>query len=52
MSDVLLGFGRFITRKPRLREFHEGGDPGFAGFEARYPDDHLLIVVLSKWIRS
>lgn len=42
------GFGWFITRKPRLREFHEGSDPGFAAFEARYPDDRFLIIVLSN----
>jgi D-alanyl-D-alanine carboxypeptidase len=42
------GFGWFITRRRRLREFHEGSDPGFAAFEARYPDDGLLIVILSN----
>jgi CubicO group peptidase (beta-lactamase class C family) len=42
------GYGWFITSTPRLREFHEGSDPGFAAFEARYPDDGLLIVVLSN----
>src|SRR5579859_6230972 len=42
------GFGWFVTRKPHLREFHEGSDPGFAAFEARYPDQGVLIVVLSN----
>ena len=42
------GYGWFITRKPRLREFHEGSDPGFAAFEARYPDAGTLIVVFSN----
>jgi CubicO group peptidase (beta-lactamase class C family) len=42
------GFGWFITKEPRLREFHEGSDPGFAAFEARYPRDGLLVVVLSN----
>jgi D-alanyl-D-alanine carboxypeptidase len=42
------GYGWFITRKPRLREFHEGSDPGFAAFEARYPEAGALIVVFSN----
>jgi CubicO group peptidase (beta-lactamase class C family) len=42
------GFGWFITNKGRLRQFHEGSDPGFAAFEARYPDDHLVIIVLAN----
>jgi D-alanyl-D-alanine carboxypeptidase len=42
------GFGWFITQKPYLREFHEGSDPGFAAFEARYPTKGMLIVVLSN----
>jgi hypothetical protein len=28
--------------------FHEGGDPGFAAFDVRYPDEHLVIVVLAN----
>lgn len=42
------GFGWFITQKPYLREFHEGSDPGFAAFEARYPTKGICIVVLSN----
>jgi D-alanyl-D-alanine carboxypeptidase len=42
------GFGWFIENKPDRRIYHEGGDPGFAAFEARYPDQHVLIVVLSN----
>lgn len=43
------GFGWFITQKPYLREYHEGSDPGFAAFEARYPTKGMLIVVLSNF---
>jgi D-alanyl-D-alanine carboxypeptidase len=42
------GYGWFIDKAPRLREYHEGSDPGFAAFEARYPDDGLLVIVLSN----
>jgi D-alanyl-D-alanine carboxypeptidase len=42
------GFGWFIDGQPVRRIYHEGGDPGFAAFEARYPDQHALIVVLSN----
>ena len=42
------GYGWFIDTKPVRRTYHEGGDPGFAAFEARYPDQHLLIIVLSN----
>jgi CubicO group peptidase (beta-lactamase class C family) len=42
------GYGWFVDTTPRRRIYHEGGDPGFAAFEARYPDQHLLIVVLSN----
>jgi len=42
------GYGWFVTLRPRLREFHEGSDPGFAAFEARYPDAGTLIVVFSN----
>lgn len=42
------GFGWFIDEQPVRRIYHEGGDPGFAAFEARYPDQHVLIVVLSN----
>jgi D-alanyl-D-alanine carboxypeptidase len=42
------GFGWFITQEPYLREFHEGSDPGFAAFEARYPTKGILILVLAN----
>jgi CubicO group peptidase (beta-lactamase class C family) len=42
------GYGWFVDSAPQRRIYHEGGDPGFAAFEARYPDQHLLIVVLSN----
>jgi len=42
------GYGWFVESSPRRRMYHEGSDPGFAAFEARYPDQHLLILVLSN----
>lgn len=42
------GYGWFIDDKPIHRIYHEGGDPGFAAFEARYPDQHVLIIVLAN----
>lgn len=42
------GYGWFVEDKPVRRVYHEGGDPGFAAFEARYPDQGVLIVVLSN----
>jgi D-alanyl-D-alanine carboxypeptidase len=42
------GYGWFVDINPRRRIYHEGGDPGFAAFEVRYPDQRLLIVVLSN----
>ena len=42
------GYGWFVDTAPQRRIYHEGGDPGFAAFEVRYPDQHLLIVVLSN----
>jgi CubicO group peptidase (beta-lactamase class C family) len=42
------GAGWFIESSPRLKICHEGGDPGFAAFEVRYPDQHVVIVVLSN----
>jgi D-alanyl-D-alanine carboxypeptidase len=42
------GYGWFIEGAPRRRIYHEGGDPGFRAFEVRYPDEHLIIVVLSN----
>jgi D-alanyl-D-alanine carboxypeptidase len=42
------GYGWFIEDKPRRKIFHEGGDPGFAAFESRFPEYHLLILFLSN----
>lgn len=42
------GYGWFIQTTPRLKEFHEGSDPGFAAFEARYPRDQAFVIVLSN----
>ena len=42
------GYGWFIQSTPRLKEFHEGSDPGFAAFEIRYPSEHAFIIVLSN----
>ena len=42
------GYGWFIETSPRRKIYHEGGDPGFAAFEARYPDEHAVIIVLAN----
>lgn len=42
------GYGWFIESSPRRKIYHEGGDPGFAAFEARYPDEHVVIIVLAN----
>lgn len=42
------GYGWFIDASPRRKTYHEGGDPGFAAFEARYPDQHAVIIVLAN----
>jgi D-alanyl-D-alanine carboxypeptidase len=42
------GFGWFVQEKPVRMIWHEGGDPGFAAFEARYPDQHLVTIVLAN----
>ena len=42
------GYGWFIDTSPRRKIYHEGGDPGFATFEARYPDQHVVIVALAN----
>lgn len=42
------GYGWFVESSPRVKIFHEGGDPGFAAFEARYPDEKLVVVVLAN----
>jgi CubicO group peptidase (beta-lactamase class C family) len=43
------GYGWFITEeRGRPMNVHEGGIPGFATIIARYPDDHVTIIVLSN----
>jgi len=42
------GYGWFVETSPRRKIYHEGGDPGFAAFEARYPDQHVVIIVLAN----
>lgn len=42
------GYGWFVETKPRLKEYHEGSDPGFAAFEIRYPDEGAFIIVFSN----
>jgi hypothetical protein len=42
------GFGWFVESQPVRRIYHEGGDPGFEAFEARYPDQHVLIILLAN----
>ena len=43
------GYGWFLTSKEgRPKQFHEGSTFGFGSFMARYPNDHLLVVVLSN----
>jgi len=42
------GYGWFIATSPRRKIYHEGGDPGFAAFEARYPDEHVVIIILAN----
>lgn len=42
------GYGWFVETKSRRKIFHEGGDPGFAAFEARYPGQRLVVIVLAN----
>jgi CubicO group peptidase (beta-lactamase class C family) len=42
------GYGWFVESSPRRRIYHEGGDPGFAAFEVRYPDQHFVIIVMAN----
>ena len=42
------GFGWFIEKKPRTKEYHEGSDPGFAAFEIRYPEERAFVIVLAN----
>jgi hypothetical protein len=42
------GAGWFFETSPCRKIYHEGGDPGFVAFEARYPDQHVVIIVLAN----
>jgi hypothetical protein len=42
------GYGWFVETSPRSKIYHEGGDPGFVAFEARYPDQPVVIIVLAN----
>ena len=42
------GYGWFVETSPRRKIYHEGGDLGFAAFEARYPDQNVVIIVLAN----
>jgi D-alanyl-D-alanine carboxypeptidase len=42
------GYGWFVESSPRKKIYHEGGDPGFVAFEVRYPDQHVVIIVLAN----
>jgi CubicO group peptidase (beta-lactamase class C family) len=43
------GYGWFLSSKEgRKKQYHEGSTFGFGSFIARYPNDHLLVVVLSN----
>ena len=43
------GDGWFVTFKEgRKKQYHEGSTLGFGSFVARYPDEHLLVIVLSN----
>jgi CubicO group peptidase (beta-lactamase class C family) len=44
----IYGYGWFVETQPRRKIYHEGGDPGFAAFELRYPDQRLVIIVLAN----
>jgi CubicO group peptidase (beta-lactamase class C family) len=42
-------YGWFIKdEKGRTKIYHEGGNPGFAAFIARYPKDRTVVIVLSN----
>jgi CubicO group peptidase (beta-lactamase class C family) len=42
------GFGWFIEKQPRIKEYHEGSDPGFAAFTIRYPDEKAFVLVFAN----
>ena len=37
-----------LWRVHHRTKYHEGGDPGFAAFEVRYPDLHVVIIVMAN----
>jgi D-alanyl-D-alanine carboxypeptidase len=48
-GGVGYGYGWFLTSEDgRQKEYHEGSTFGFGSFIARYPTDHLLVIVLSN----
>jgi hypothetical protein len=58
--NVTIGFGWFISMTPHGRpmQYHTGDGAGFRAFNARLPEQHLEIVILSNvhesempWIR-
>ena len=42
------GYGWFVETETRRKINYEGGDPRPAAFEARYPDQHVVIIVLAN----
>jgi len=42
------GYGWFVESSTQHKIYHEGGDPGFAAYESRYPDQHVVIIVLAN----
>jgi CubicO group peptidase (beta-lactamase class C family) len=47
------GYGWFIrTEHGRVIISHEGGDPGFTAYEARFPQDRTFLIVLSNFESS
>ena len=47
-SPIVFSRLRKSSTAPHRKVYHECGDPGFAAFEARYPDQRLVIIVLAN----
>ena len=45
---MFLGFLVAMALASQLKQFHEGGDPGFSAFEIRYPKEKAFVIVLSN----
>jgi len=44
------GYGWFVyTRSNRLTNMHPGATDGYRSILARYPDDHVTMILLSNW---